>query len=270
MARVAKHGVLLLAVLFTIGPLAMLLANSLRANADILVFPIGLPLDPQWHNYPDAWETARFALAFRNSIFVSLATIAGVSLLGAPSAYALARLRPWGADLISTYYLLAITVPAQLYLVPLFFAWARLGLVDNIVGLIPIYWAIYLPFSIFLLRAYFLGLPGELEDAARVDGCSEAQVLAHVIVPLSTPVLLTLAVIVSVWSWNEFLFAATMLRSAELKTVTLSFMAFTSSWETDFAQQSAGAVISALPIMVLYVVLQRHFVQGMVQGGVKL
>lgn len=257
-------------MLFALGPIAVLLANALRANEEILAFPIGLPFPPQWSNFPAAWETARFATAFRNSLFVSLTTVVGVAALGAPSAYALARLRPRGADLVATYYLLAITVPAQLYLVPLFFAWARLGLVDNLLGLVPIYWAIYLPFSIFLLRAYFLGLPGDLEDAARVDGCSELQVLLRIVVPLAGPVLLTLAVIVSVWAWNEFLFAATLLRSAELKTVQLSFMVFTSSWETDFAQQSAGAMIAALPVMALYVALQRHFVQGMAQGGVKL
>jgi raffinose/stachyose/melibiose transport system permease protein len=267
--RVLKHAVLVVAVLFAVLPLTILLANSLRTNAEIIGFPLGLPLPPHAENYPAAWASAKFSVAFRNSLIVSLATVAGVGVLGSMSAYALARLRPRGSDLVATYYLLAITVPAQLYLVPLFFAWARLGLVDNLLGLVPIYWAIYLPFGTFLLRSYFLTIPAELEDAARVDGCSELQVLWHVVAPIAAPVVLTLGVIVSVWSWNEFLFAATMLRSESTKTITLSFMAFTSNWEVDFAQQSAAAVMVALPVMALYVGLQRRFVQGMVQGGLK-
>jgi raffinose/stachyose/melibiose transport system permease protein len=268
--RRLNHLLLLPVLLFAMGPVLMLLANSLRTNEEILTFPLGLPTALQWGNYPAAWEAARFSTAFRNSLFLTLATILGVSLIGIPAAYALARLRPRGNQLITVYFLVAITIPAQLYLVPLFFIWARLDLIDTLPALIPIYCAIYLPFSIFLLRSYFLSLPLELEDAARIDGCSELQVLAHIIVPLSTPAVTTLAVIVSVWSWNEFLFAATMLRSAEVRTVTLNFMAFTSSWETDFAQQSAGAVLAALPVVLLYVLLQRQFVQGVAQGGVKL
>jgi raffinose/stachyose/melibiose transport system permease protein len=224
----------------------------------------------QWGNYPAAWATASFGTAIRNSVVISVVTVLGVTVLGVPCAYALARRPPPGSQVVSIYYLVALTIPAQLYLVPLFFMWARLDLIDSLVGLIPIYCAIYLPFSVFLLRTYFLSLPGELEDAALVDGCSEVGVLRHIIMPLSTPILTTLAVIVSVWSWNEFLFASAMIRSAEYRTVTLNFMAFTSSWETDFAQQSAAALIVALPVMLLYALLQRHFVAGVAQGSIKI
>jgi raffinose/stachyose/melibiose transport system permease protein len=115
-----------------------------------------------------------------------------------------------------------------------------------------------------------LGLSEEIEDAARVDGCSEVQVLTRIVIPLSKPVLATLAVILTVWIWNEFLFATTMLHTPSLRTIALSFVAFTSEWETDFAQQSAAGVIVALPVILLFLALQRRFIQGILQGGLKM
>ena len=270
LTRALTHALILLVILFALGPVVLLLFNALRSNDAILTRPIGVPTAPIWTNFPAAWQAARFDVALRNSSVVAVATVLGVAALAFPCGYALARRRPRGAGTISAYLLLAITVPAQLYMVPLFFMWARLNLVDNLYALIPIYCAVYLPFSIFLLRSYFLSLPAELEDAARIDGCSEAGVLWHIVLPLAMPVVTTLAVIVAVWSWNEFLFAAMMLRSAELRTVTIAFLSFSSSFETDYAQQSAGALILMAPVILVYALLQRQFVRGVVQGGLKV
>lgn len=266
---VLRHLFLLLIASTAIGPVVILFLNAFRTTTDIQNMPIGMPSQIIWENFPAAWHSASFGVAFRNSLLVSAASVIAVCLISSCSAYALTRLRPRGATAIGTYYLFAMTVPAQLYLVPLFFIWARLNLTGSLIGLIIIYWAIYLPFSIFLLRAYFLSLPQELEDAARVDGCSELQVLVHIILPLSSPILFTLAVIISVWTWNEFLFATTMLQAPELHTVALSFVAFTSAWESDFAQQSAAAMIVAVPVIILFLLLQRQFIQGMMEGGLK-
>jgi raffinose/stachyose/melibiose transport system permease protein len=157
-----------------------------------------------------------------------------------------------------------------LYIIPLFVIWRRLGLTDNVLGVIIIYCAIYLPFSIFLLRSYFLGLPSEIEDAARVDGCGEFAVFQHVIVPLSWPAFATVALIVGIWSWNEFLFAITFLHKVEVSTVPVRVMQFTGQYVTSYAYISAAGVTMILPAIILFLVLQRRFIQGMIAGGLKV
>jgi raffinose/stachyose/melibiose transport system permease protein len=258
--------VLLLVALF---PVILLAMNSIKTDMEIKGSPLALPTAIHLENYPAAWEAAKYAQSFGNSLVIVLATITGVCLLAGLCAYGLTRLRLPGADAISTYYLLAVTIPAQLYLVPLFFIWVRLGFTDSIPGLIVVYLAIYQPFSIFLLRAYFLGMPEDIEDAARVDGCSEFQVFWRVVIPLSAPAFLTVAVIVGTWSWNEFLFATTMLHKPELLTVALKYVVFTGMYDADFAQQSAAGMMVIIPIIALFLALQRTFVQGMISGGLK-
>jgi raffinose/stachyose/melibiose transport system permease protein len=268
-APAAVHMVLVLLVIFCLFPVMILTMNALKSDIEIKTWPLGLPSSLHPENFIDAWNTAEYNKAFGNSLVVSCVTITAVCLLTGLAAYGLTRLRMPGANAIATYYLLAVTIPAQLYLVPLFFVWVRLGLTDSLMGLIIIYMAIYQPFSIFLLRAFFLGMPEDMEDAARVDGCSELQVFWHVMIPLSAPAFLTVAVIVGTWSWNEFLFATTILHKPQLLTVALKFVAFTGMFDTNFAQQSAAGVMVILPVVVLFLSLQRVFVQGMISGGLK-
>lgn len=263
------HLPLLLLLLSAIFPVGLLAMNSLKTDVEIKSAPLAPPTVLHPENYLNAWNAAKYNIAFGNSLLVSAATIVGVCLIAGLAAYGLTRLRLPGTEAISTYYLLAVTIPAQLYLVPLFFVWVRLGLSDSLVGLILIYLAIYQPFSIFLLRAYFLGMPEDIEDAARVDGCSEFQVFSRVVIPLSAPAFLTVAVIVGTWSWNEFLFATTMLHKPELLTVALKYVVFTGMFDVDFAQQSAAGMMVILPVMILFLALQRTFVQGMISGGLK-
>jgi raffinose/stachyose/melibiose transport system permease protein len=263
------HIPLILLLLVALFPVLLLAMNSLKTDMEIKGSPLALPRGIHLENFPAAWEAAKYSQSFGNSLIIVLATIAGVCLLSGLCAYGLTRLRLPGSDAIATYYLLAVTIPAQLYLVPLFFVWVKLGFTDSIAGLIVVYLAIYQPFSIFLLRAFFLGMPEDIEDAARIDGCSEFQVFARVVVPLSAPAFLTVAVIVGTWSWNEFLFATTMLHKPELLTVALKYVVFTGMYDADFAQQSAAGMMVIIPIIVLFLALQRTFVQGMISGGLK-
>jgi raffinose/stachyose/melibiose transport system permease protein len=263
------HLPLAVLVVFSLFPVALLVMNAFKTDVEIKGFPLRPPT--VWHpeNFVDAWQAAEYTRAFTNSVVVTLATVLGVCVLGGLAAYGLTRLRLPGSEAIITYYLVAFTIPAQLYLVPLFFAWVRLGLTESLPGLVLIYLAIYQPFAIFLLRAYLMGLPPELEDAARVDGASEIQVLWHIVLPLAMPAFLTVAVIVGTWTWNEFLFAATMLHKPELLTAALKFVVFTGMFDVNFAQQSAAGVMVILPVVVLFLALQRTFVQGMISGGLK-
>lgn len=263
------HLPLALLVLFSLFPVGLLVLNAFKSDVEIKGSPLGLPSRLHPENFADAWNAAKYGQAFGNSLLISLTTVVGVCVLAGFAAYGLTRFPlPFGGA-VSTYYLLALTVPAQLYLVPLFYLWVRLRLSDTHLGLILIYLAIYQPFAIFLLRSYFLGLPREIEDAARVDGCSEFQIFWRVVVPLSAPAFLTVAVVVGTWSWNEFLFANTMLHKANLLTVPLRYVVFSGSFDVNFALQSAAGVMVVLPVVILFLSLQRSFVQGMTNGGLK-
>lgn len=264
------HLPLLLLVVATLAPLFVLFVNSVKTDMDIKADPLGLPSSIQWGNFVAAWNTAGYTLAFRNSLIVSGSTVLIVCITGGMCAHAMANLKLPGQNVVLVYLLLALTVPPLLYLVPLFYLWTKLHLINTLPGLILIYSALYLPFGIFLLRAYFINLPHEIEDAARIDGCSEWQTFVRVIVPLSWPAFTSVALIVAVWSWNEFIFAITFLPSQDVQTVAVRYATFTGQWVSNYAYISSAGVIMILPAVVLFLLLQRRFVEGMTAGGLKV
>ena len=148
------------------------------------------------------------------------------------AAYSLSRLNVKGGTLLIAYLFMGITIPPQLYVIPLFSLWVRFDLIDSRIGLIIIYWAIFSPFATLLLRSYMLSLPRELEDASRVDGANELQTLLRIVLPLALPGLLVVALVSFLMSWNEFFFAITFIQSDELKPVTISFLAFQGRFDT--------------------------------------
>ena len=263
------HVPLGLLTVFSLLPVVFLTVNSIKTNFELKSTPFALPTGLHFENFSHAWDVGQLSTAFVNSLFVSSSTVIGVCLFGGMAAYTLARLGNRLTSLIMTYFLLALSVPALLYIIPLFVIWHHLGLTDNLIGIIIIYWAIYMPFSVFLLRSYFLGLPTELDDAARVDGCSQVGIFRHVIVPLSWPAFASVAVIVGIMSWNEFFFAITFLHTPAISTVAVRYSAFTGQYSSDYASISAAGVMMMVPAMLLFLLLQRRFIEGMVAGGLK-
>jgi raffinose/stachyose/melibiose transport system permease protein len=165
--------------------------------------------------------------------------------------------------------LVASTIPVWLYLVPLFFTWKSLNLLNNRVGLILIYVALNAPFSIFLLRSYLIGLSPDFEDAARVDGANELQVLTRIVVPLTWPGFLTVGLVVGLSVWSEFQIALIFIQEPEKFPVTTSFFKFADRYSRDWSLTSAGAAMMIIPVLLLFLALQRRFIEGLSQGGVK-
>ncbi len=161
------------------------------------------------------------------------------------------------------------SMPAQLFMVPLFFLWTKLGLANHLIGVIIIFWAIQSPFATFLLRSYMISIPKDFEDAARVDGASEVQVLWNVIVPLSLPGFLTVGLVVGLGAWNEFLFAVTFLHRQDVMPISTSLLNFVSRYDRSWGLTSAAAMIMVLPVLILFLSLQRQFIEGLTQGGLK-
>lgn len=250
-------------------PIALLVLNSLKPANAIVQSPLSLPVTIRWDNFAHAWEDARFGTTFLNSILLSGLTIVLVCATASPTAYVLARrkIRSWK---IWTFYLLGTTTaPIQLFLFPLYFGYAKLGLINNVAAVSLIYTALFSPFAVMLLRTYFLAVPRELEEAALVDGASHWQVFSMVMLPIVSPGIVTVALIVGLYSWNEFLISMTFLQKADRLTAVVSFYLLSGQYTSDWGEIMAAALIIVLPVVVLFVLLQRRFIEGMAGGSVK-
>ena len=269
-STIPNYTILLLLLAFTLIPLLLLGLNSFKATTEIAKDPFSFPKKVLFSNYEEAWKEGNYATTIRNSVILTASTITATLIFAGMAAFALARLNLKGANILSFYFLVGIGVPAQLFMIPLFFMWRRLGLVNSHLGLIIIYTALNGPFATYLLRSYMLSIPEEIIDAARIDGASNMAVFRRIIMPLSAPGFLTAGLIIGLGVWNEFLFAVTFLHRPELKPVSTSLYAFQERFGRDWGLTNAGSVIMMLPVLILFLILQRRFIDGLTQGGLKV
>jgi raffinose/stachyose/melibiose transport system permease protein len=269
-SRVPNYIVVCVMLVFALGPLVILFFNSLKGTAELGMNPLGFPRTLVFQNYPDAWVQGGFARTMRNSAFLVVMTVSFTLFLCGLAAYSLARLKPPGGNAFMIIMLVGTTIPIWLYIVPLFILWRTLGLIDNLFGLILIYTAGGAPFAIFLLRAFMLQIHPDFEDAARVDGANELQVFRHVILPLTWPGFLTVGLVSALGTWGEYQLALIFIHNPDLFPVTTSYSAFVSRFSRDWGLTSAGAVMMILPVLIIFLALQRRFIDGLTQGGVKI
>jgi raffinose/stachyose/melibiose transport system permease protein len=243
--------------------------NSFRTKDEITRLLIGWPTTWTFSNYIDVWIKGGYAKAFQNSLIVGTVTVLIVLLVNSLACYAITRLDIYGSSFFTGYFVAALSIPAFAILVPLYFMFQKVGLVNSLFGLIIIYSAKFIPFNFLFMRAFFIGIPRELEQAAKIDGCSEAGTLLRITLPLAKPIMTTVALIVFTNSWNEFLFANTFLVKSTLRTAPLKFYNFVSEFEANFAYVFTAGIITMLPIVFIYLLLQKSFIEGMTQGGLK-
>ncbi len=266
---VPNYVVLLLLLVFSLGPLLIMGFNSLKSRTELAENPLGFPRDLEWGNYSRAWEVGNFSTTTVNSGILVAATVIGVMLLGGMAAYSLAKLDLPGAGALMLFLLVMSSLPIHLFLVPLFVLWRELELLNTYYGLVLIYIALNVPLAIFLLRSYMVQLPRDFEDAARVDGASEWQVFTRVVVPLSWPGFLTVGLVVALAVWNEFLLATVFLQDEDKFTVVTSYQNFATRFSRDWSLTSASAVMMIVPILAIFLTFQRRFIEGLTQGGMK-
>lgn len=259
-------GILTFVALF---PIALLVLNSLKSAAQIVQNPLLLPDVIRWDNFARAWKDAKFSQTFFNSALLTGLTIVLVCSTSSLTAYVLARRKIKAWKIVTFYLMGTTTAPIQLYLFPLYFGFAKLGLVNNVFAVSLIYTALYSPFAVMLLRTYFLAVPRELEEAALVDGASHWQVFSKIMLPLALPGILTVALIIGLYSWNEFLIALTFLQKADRLTAVVGFALLSGQYSSDWGEIMAAALIIVMPVVILFVLLQRRFIEGMAGGSVK-
>jgi raffinose/stachyose/melibiose transport system permease protein len=261
--------VLGLGALVALLPLALMLVSALKTSAEIVANPLALPQIPQWQNFLRAWKDAELGTSLLNSVKVTGLTVVLICVTGSMAAHALTRQRARGSRWISVYFLATTTLPIQLYLFPLYFGFAKLNLVDSVVATSLIYTAIYSPFSIFLLRTYFLAIPVEVEEAALMDGAKPWQVFSFITLPLVSPGVLTVAVIAGLNTWNEFLISTTFLQARTAQTAVVRFYMLGGQYSSDWGEIMAAALIIVAPMVVFFLLMQRRFIEGMASGSVK-
>jgi raffinose/stachyose/melibiose transport system permease protein len=220
-------------------------------------------------NFKDAWDEGNFGGYLKSSAIVAVVVVSVSSVLSIMSGYAFGMMRFRGSQVLFYVFLLGLMVPMEAIIVPLYYDFRDRGLTDT-------YWGLILPqigtsvaFGTFWMRAFFRGVPRSLVEAARIDGAGTWFTLWRVLLPLARPAVLTMTVLLFMWTWNEFLLALVMVSDEGLRTAPLGLSFFQGRNTSDLTLLSAGSVIVALPVVILYVFLQRHFIRGMLAGAVK-
>jgi multiple sugar transport system permease protein/raffinose/stachyose/melibiose transport system permease protein len=247
-------------------PFLWLLASSLKTTPEMFSSPFSLPAALRWSNFADAWQTglARYLL---NSLLVTGVSVAAILVVSGLAAYALARNQFPGR---SGFYILLITgyaIPIHTVLVPLYEMLRAAHALNSYAGLIGPYVAFGIPFSVLLLYSFFLDFPRELEEAARLDGCNELQLLTRVVAPLSLPGLSSVAIFQGVFIWNEFLLALILISDDALKTLAFGLVSFQGQYASNWPLLLASVTMATLPVLLLYVILQRQFVNSLAGIG---
>lgn len=268
-SRFPYYIVLVVLALFAVGPLLTVVFNSFKTNAEIGTSPLALPTDWSFDNFTAAWEQGDFATTMRNSVILCVGTIAGVCVISGLAAYALSHLNVPAGGAVVAWLFLVSALPFQLFLVPLFFMWTKLDLADNLLGLMIIYWAADSPFMTLLLRSFLMKIPKDYNEAARLDGASELQIIWRVMLPLARPGVLTVGLIAGLWAWNEYFWAITFIHDPALRPISTSFLSFQEQYSTDLALTSAAALFMLAPVVIMFLILQRRFVAGLTSGGIK-
>jgi multiple sugar transport system permease protein len=250
-------------------PFVWAFLTSLKAERQVFTFPPQLlPAPATIYNYGRAIDHG-LLLALFNSSVISTSTVALVLTTGSMAAYALARISFRGSQVVLLLIIAPMMIPGLVNLVPTYIVMAKLGLLDSYQGLILIYWVHSLPLAIWVLRGFFQGIPGELEDAAAVDGASRLRSLWSIILPLSQPALAAVALLVFLNAWNEFVIASIMTSSALMRTAQVFLYLNMTDVGVNWGEMMASALAINLPVLALFLLLQRRFIAGLTAGALR-
>jgi ABC-type glycerol-3-phosphate transport system permease component len=258
---------LFVGALVVVMPYVWMIGSSLKYEEDM--FRTGwqvIPTRLRWQNYVDAWTQFPLGRWIFNTVLVASVETLSTILTSVLAGYAFARLRFWGRDQLFYLYLGAMMVPIQVTLIPSFMIVRSLGLLNTYEGIAVIH---LVQFSgIFLMRQFFLNIPSELEDAARIDGCSWFRVLWQIILPVSFPAIAALGILAFTTGWNDFLWPLVVVNKPDIMTIVLGLASMRSE-ATQWGPLMAATTLSAVPLTVIYLVFQRWFTQGIVTTGIK-
>jgi raffinose/stachyose/melibiose transport system permease protein len=266
--RYVTYAVLALFAMAALAPLAGVLLAAMHPSGALLT-GVSLPHSISFDTFRTAWDEGHFGRLMASSMLVAVVVVALTTVLSIPAGFAFGTMRFPLAGPLFYLILIGIVVPFESLIVPLYYAFRDHGLTDSYWGLIWPQTALSVSFGTFWMRAFFRSVPPELADAARVDGASSWRILWRVLVPIGRPAILTMVLLVFMWTWNEFLLALVMISDQSHRTAPLGLSAFQSRYGVDIPGVSAAAVFVAAPVVILYILLQRQFLRGMLAGSLK-
>lgn len=255
----------------TLLPFIWLFYNSLKTNPDFLSNPFALPTFSklQLKNYYDAWVTMGIQKFTLNSVIISTTSVVFSLLFSSMAAYAIERMIWSSSQRVMNYFLMGIMVPVQIILIPLFINFKKMNLLDSRIGLLIPTIAFALPTSIYILTGFYKTIPRELEEAALIDGCSVYKIYYKIILPLTLPAFVTIAVFNFLGAWNDLLIPLVLIQTPELMTLPVGLLNFRGMYGAELTKMFAAVVISAVPSILIYLVLQDKLLKGMIAGAVK-
>lgn len=266
---IIKYAILILFVLIALTPIIVMWMAALKSSAEIFKNPFTLPTTLHWENLAKAWTVGRFSQYLGNSIIVTIPTVIGVVALSSLAGYAFGRLKFFGSRVLFFVFLVGLMVPFQSIMIPMYYDLQKLKLLGTYWAMILPAVSLGLPFGIFLMQAFFHGLPADLADAARVDGCSEFGVFRRIMLPLAGPAVSTLIVFQFMWTWNAFLMPLLFLNEETLRPISLGLMFFSGRYTMNYGLVAAGVTLATLPLIVVYIIFQRQFMRGLTAGAIK-
>jgi len=271
MRRVAVSIALLAIAAVVVIPMLWVLLTSLKSGPEIFQSPWGLPSQPKWSNYGAAWRDAGIGQFFGNSVLITLATLVVLIPIGAMAAYVFARFPFRGSQSLFGLFMGGMMFPNFLVVVPLFFLLKSMHLLDTKMGLIAVYIAYSLSFTIFVLTGFFQALPKELEEAASLDGCSQSGTFWRVMMPLARPGIVVVGIFNAMGLWNEYGLALVLVSKEENRTLPLGIanLMMTKNYEGDWGALFAGLVIVMAPVLLMYWVFRDKIHETMLAGALK-
>ncbi|MCK8485792.1 carbohydrate ABC transporter permease [Paenibacillus sp. MBLB2552] len=267
-AKIFAYLVLAVVILCMLVPYAWMLSSSLKLNKDVFSFPMHwIPDAPRWLNYAEIWTRIPLGRFIYNTAKLSVIVTVLQLLTSSFAAYAFSKLRFKGRNLLFLGYIATIAIPWQAYMVPQFIMMRSMGL--NNTHLAIIFLQAFSAFGVFLMRQFYQSIPDELCEAARIDGLSEYGIWGKIMLPLSKPALSTLTIFTFVNTWNDFLGPMIYLTRTDLKTIQIGLRMFITQYSAEYGLIMAASVVSIIPVLIVFLALQKYFVQGVASSGIK-
>lgn len=268
MRNMLLHVFLMIVAVSCLFPLFWMFRCSLMTNSTILVDKSFVPQVINWSNYHIAWTKGNFGIYFLNSVIYTVCVVFGIVVISSLAAYSFSRLKFPGKDLIFNLFVAAMMIPLPGSFVPMYVLMTKLNLVNTRIGYILCMINVGLSLSILLLKTFFDKMPSDLEDAARIDGCSKLGIWRHVALPLARPALAVIVIYNSLNVWNEYILATLILGDKSLMPLQRGLEVFRGAHQVDYPVLMAGLTMTALPIIVIYLLMQKHIVKGLSSGAI--